>query len=530
MAEPRLNFNGIFNMRIKNLIYVSLALAGCVSSIVLAIGSPVSSNPLGLGTIPPAAYKSGLIPSISPVSTSGNLVVTGDVAGGKYFRGIVPYRGVTDFGTSTAGISPGTVQVENFMRYSAGASPGQTSGLTPYYSPIWTVTKMPTGNGPAPRGGIVGSYTSSRSQQTGTQAQSVLQDETAYYSATQLSRRPLSMSRQELQKVIDADIIRYPMGGTPVIKSDPQGQFWRQMNIPVEQKSGLTGPDTTETGFTGVSKIKQLRMPTGSEPNVNTILNLGRENPEGLQVNRLIGNQENKPGTDVFEQIKLKLGRPFDAAQGRQPVEIPKLPKESTKKTDVQPGLGPASETNEPAAIIDHTRIGAAKSVAEVYKSFAAYSNDKFNRYMKAGEDYMKKGRYYRAADSYTIAIVYKPEDPLGYAGKSHALFAAGEYLSSSLFLARALEIFPDYAMVKIDLVAMLGDKDLIEKRLIEAREWTERSKSGELAFLLSYIYCQMNRMEFARQSIEFAAEQMPDSKAVLAMKQAMAQRLKNQN
>lgn len=501
-------------MRIRNLMYVSLALSWCVSSIVLAIESPVSSNPLGLGTVPPSAYKSGLIPSISPVSTSGNLVVTGDVAGGKYFRGIVPYRGVTDFGTSTAQISPGTVQVENFMRYSAGTSPGQTSGLTPYYSPIWTVTKIPAGSGLVPQGGVSGYYAGSTVQQSGTQTQSVLQNEqAAYYDITQLGRRPLSMSRQELQKVIDADITRYPMGGTPAIKGDPQGEFWKQMRIPVEQKPESTSPDKTGTDLTGVDSIKQLRMPTGSEPNVNTILNFGRENPAGLQANRLIGNQDNKLGTDVFEQIKLKLGS--------KPIEFPQLPKDAAKQ----------KEANEPAETINNNaQIGAATSITEAYKSFAAYSNDKFNKYMKAGEDYMKQGRFYRAADSYTIAIVYKPDDPLGNAGKSHALFAAGEYLSSSLFLARALEIFPDYAKLKIDLVAMFGDKDLIEKRLIEAREWAERSKSGELAFLLSYIYCQMDRMEFARQAIEFAAEQMPDSKAVIAMKQAIARRLANQN
>jgi Flp pilus assembly protein TadD len=435
------------------------------------------------------------------------------VAGGKYFRGIVPYRGVTDFGTSTSQISPGTVQVENFMRYSAGASPGQTGGLTPYYSPFWTVTKMPAGTGPAPQGGVVGSYTGSTVQQTGTQTQSVLQNEQlAYYNTTQLGRRPLSMSGQELQKIIDADITRYPIGGTPAIKGDPQGKFWKQMRIPIEQKPESAGPDKTGTDFTRVDSIKQLRMPAGSEPNVNTILNFGRESPAGLQTNRLIGNQDNKPGTDVFEQIKLKFGS--------KPIEFPQQPKDVTKQ----------KENNEPATIIDNARIGAAASIAEAYKSFAAYSNDKFNRYMKAGEDYMKQGRFYRAADSYTIAIAYKPDDPLGYAGKSHALFAAGEYLSSSLFLARALEVFPDYAKLKIDLVAMLGDKDLIEKRLIEAKEWANLSKSGELAFLLSYIYYQLDRMEFARQSIEFAAEQMPDSKAVLAMKQTIDQRLKNQN
>jgi len=396
--------------------------------------------------------------------------------------------------------------------------------LTPYYSPLWTVTKIPAGTGPAPQVGVVGSYAGSRSQQAGAQAQLDLQNEqAAYYEASQLGRRPLSMSRQELQKVIDADISKYPMGGTPAIKGDPQGEFWKQMRIPVEQKPESTSPDNTVTDLTRVGNIKQLTMPTGSEPNVNTLLNFGRENSAGLQANRLlIGNQDNKPGTDVFEQIKLKLSG--------QPVEISMLPKDVTKQTDTQRGAITVSETNEPADTIDNARIGVATSIAEAYKSFAAYSNDKFNKYMKAGEDYMKQGRFYRAADSYTIAIAYKPDDPLGCAGKSHALFAAGEYLSSSLFLARALDVFPDYAKLKIDIVAMIGDKDLIERRLIEAREWLDRSKSGELAFLLSYIYCQMDRMEFAQRAIEFAAEKMPDSKAVMAMKQAITQRLTNQN
>ena len=513
-------------MRTRNLIYVSIVLAGCVPTIALAIDSPVSSSPLGLGTVPPSAYKSGLIPSISTVSTSGNLVVTGDVTGGKYFRGIVPYRGITDFGATTSGLNQGTVQVENFMRDSTITPSGQTGGLTPYYSPTWTVAKIPTGTGPAPQGGFVGSYAGSTGQQTGTQTQSVLQNEQAtYYNSMQLSSRPLSMSRQDLQKIIDADITQYPMGGTPAIKGDPQGEFWKQMRVPVEQKPELTGPDKTGTGLIGVDKIDRLRnltSGTSGEPNINTILNFGRENPAGYKGNRLTGNQDDKSGTDIFEQMKLKLGR--------QAIEIPKSPKDATKQTDTQRSGGPASETNEPAATIDNAQIGAAKSITDAYKSFAAYSNDKFNRYIKAGEDYMKQGRFYRAADSYTLAIAYKPDDPLGYAGKSHALFAAGEYLSSSLFLARALEIFPDYAKLKIDLVAMLGDKDLIEKRLIEAKEWTDRSKSGELAFLLSYIYCQLDRMEFARLAIEYAASQMPDSKAVIAMKQAITQRLANQN
>jgi hypothetical protein len=404
--------------------------------------------------------------------------------------------------------------VENFIRDSTITQPGQSnSGVTPYYTPTWTVAKAPTGSGPSPQGGFSSTYFSPAGQQGGTNTQSGLQSgQATYINTTYFANRPMSMSRQDIQKSIDADITQYPMGGTPAIKGDSQGEFWRQMGIAVEQKPESAGPDKTGKDLFGINKLQASKSLTGTEPNINMILDTGRENPAEYQGNKLAGKQDNKQATDVFEQMRQKLGL--------EPIDIAKQSKDMTKQ----------KETNEPAQIIANTQIGAATSVTEIYKSFTAYSSDKFNRYMNAGEDYMKQGRFYRAADSYTIAIAYKPKDPLGYAGKSHALFAAGEYLSSSLFLARALEIFPDYARVKIDLVAMIGDKDLIEKRLVEAREWSDRSKSGELDFLLSYVYCQMDRMEFARQSIESAAKKMPDSKAVQALKQAITERLKNQN
>jgi tetratricopeptide (TPR) repeat protein len=190
-----------------------------------------------------------------------------------------------------------------------------------------------------------------------------------------------------------------------------------------------------------------------------------------------------------------------------------------------------AAESNVPATSevseSGVSRMGAGR-VLDTYKSFAAYSDDRFNRHIRVAEGYMKQGRFYRAADAYTLAIVYKPNDPLGYAGKSHALFAAGEYMSSALFLARALEVFPAYAKFKVDLIGMIGDKDTVENRIIEAREWLNRSGSGELEFLLSYVYYQLDRLEFARKAIESAATKMPDSPEVAAMKKVIDERIAN--
>jgi tetratricopeptide (TPR) repeat protein len=141
---------------------------------------------------------------------------------------------------------------------------------------------------------------------------------------------------------------------------------------------------------------------------------------------------------------------------------------------------------------------------------------------MRAGEQYLKQGRYYRAADAYTLASLYKPKDPLAYAGKSHALFASGEYMSSALFLSRTLQIFPEYARFKIDIVAMVGDRDKLESRIVDVEEWLKRSDAPELQFLLAYVYYQMDRLQPAKDAIGAAFKKMPQSPAVLALKKAI--------
>ena len=168
-----------------------------------------------------------------------------------------------------------------------------------------------------------------------------------------------------------------------------------------------------------------------------------------------------------------------------------------------------------------------AREILAEHKTFASFEEDKFNRHMRAAEEYLKRGRYYRAADAYTIASIYKSDDPLAHAGKSHALFAAGEYMSSALFLSRALEIFPEYAQFKIDLVAMVGDKDKLESRIANVEEWLDESDAPELKFLLGYIYYQMERNEEAEKMTYEAFRKMPESKAVAALKKAITSSLR---
>jgi tetratricopeptide (TPR) repeat protein len=309
------------------------------------------------------------------------------------------------------------------------------------------------------------------------------------------------MSQQDLEKLVEANIRKYPLGGEP--GSQSQEQFWREMGVNIQRKG-----ETAE----GTGKPE---LATGSESSLETLLGAKaqkvRDRQGKLEANKegLAGQIDNtlKPGqgTDIYEQMKGRLGKTIELPQSEG---VPAAKRAEANESIVsKPGVTPAD-------------------LAKAYKSFAARSDDKFNQHIRAAEGFMKQGRFYRAADAYTLASIYKPNDPLGYAGKSVALFGSGEYLSSALFLARALEIFPEYARVKIDLVGMIGDKDTVENRILEARDWMDKSDSGELEFLLSYIYYQMDRLEFARQSIEAATKKMPNSPAVAAMKKAIDERL----
>ena len=104
-----------------------------------AINNPSVRNPVGSPLVPPSSRTQGLIRSPNPIDRSSNLVITGNVSGGKHFRGAVPYNAITDFGGSL-----GSTDLDSFLRKSA--SSGEFSHFRynpkPYYSNTGTVTSL----------------------------------------------------------------------------------------------------------------------------------------------------------------------------------------------------------------------------------------------------------------------------------------------------------------------------------------------------------------------------------------------------
>ena len=162
--------------------------------------------------------------------------------------------------------------------------------------------------------------------------------------------------------------------------------------------------------------------------------------------------------------------------------------------------------------------------------TFELFAQEKYDRYIKAAESYMKQARFYRAADAYTLASAYRPDEPIAYAGKAHALFAAGEYISSAVFLARAIELYPDYPSARLDLVSLTGGPALFEQRLADLEQCAKAGNAEELHFLLAYVYYRMGQLEQAEAAINSARQVLGDLLAVLSLQRAIGGPTEYQN
>lgn len=163
-----------------------------------------------------------------------------------------------------------------------------------------------------------------------------------------------------------------------------------------------------------------------------------------------------------------------------------------------------------------------ARRVMGLHTSADSLADAKFNEHIRAAQEHLQAGRYYQAADSFSLAAVYRPDHPEVLAGKSHALFAAGEYMSSALFLSRTLAAYPEYVRVDVDLTALVGGQAKIAGRLADIEQWYARSGSGQLQFLLSYVYFRMGRLTEAKRAVEAAYQKTPQSPAVQTMRMAI--------
>ncbi len=154
--------------------------------------------------------------------------------------------------------------------------------------------------------------------------------------------------------------------------------------------------------------------------------------------------------------------------------------------------------------------------------NFQSYSQTQFDKYYNTAQDQLRRGNYYEAADSFTLASVYEPENPICYAGQGHALFAAGQFVSSALYIIRAIELNPEFIRTNVDLMSIAGSRDIVLSRTNELEQLLRKAPAAGLQILAAYVYYRTDRMADAREIINAVYQDSPNSRAALALKIAI--------
>ncbi len=286
-----------------------------------------------------------------------------------------------------------------------------------------------------------------------------------------------------------------------------QGQLDKAPKVGKEDLPGTTDLERIKEQIANLQQ-RVGKLSTTESASVETTPKVGAEE---INLRRLdvLGKQEEGPAQET-------MGETYWAQSGDSLLE--------------EGGLGTPSVVDEINELSTAELSARARRIMGRHTTLQSYNQARCRQYVTSAQAYLKQGRYYRAANTFAQASIYDSKDPLANAGRSLALFAAGEYMSSALFLSRAIEASGEYAGSKVDLVAMLGgDRDKIESRIADAEKWLQRSLAPELEFLLGYTYYRMGRLGPAKRAIDTAQKEMPKSVAVQLVKKAIDDALNSQ-
>lgn len=454
---------------------ISFALLTLLGAELLAVENPNVRSRVGSSTTVPSSTRSGLVPNRSYNAASGNDVVTGNVGGMKYFHGVVPY------GSSYYSGSGSTSSVDAFLRRSdnpivSDRSPGQYRS---YYEPRRTAASAVRADG----SGLSAPIITNQGQNDPYTPPMLPQTLNTPYSR----QRPLSVSSSELERVLS-----------------------KQMLLHEEMKRNRTDQDTQDA--------------TRKEPKTESIFfqeYLRKEELKSLEKPTEQEIDKEKPKLKPEEEV-LEAVRKENAVNLLDDSPLKTSEKEQAKANQPATAAGGAAQPTEELTGEKTLEQAQAAALLSRYKTFERLAAARVSEYLAAAETFLKEGSFYKAADTFALATVWDPSDARPLAGQAFSLFAAGEYMSSAYYLGQAMMRDPNVASGKVDLAALIGNRDVFENRLIEIKTWQERSGSGELAFLMAFILHHDGKTEPAAEAIGIAAEKMPDDKAVAILKKTI--------
>ena len=454
-------------------------------------------NPAGIVSVPPSSYQNGLINRTDSAVSTSDMIITGNVGGGKHFRAGLPYSP-----PHTINAELGSAYLDSFLRHSGSAEmlPMSTGMYSPFYSPTGTVTRSVPG-----QAAVLTPRVPYRRPTPGGPSISPLQQQLFSVPGIQTT---MASDRSFARQLLALE--------TPSLLTGPGQTYVKQFL----QKHALLKAQDADLLTLDSEHLKQ--RPSDQDPPAETQMPKSQDPATAMPTEAMSTLAKLTPAqwADYFKTQGTSEPSSADPTQTTSEAE-PFLDNGEDPWTEADSDR-PVHLSTEGKEVTTPAQAALAQ-----YATLQAFAQAKYDHFMQSGHDHQQRGDYRQAADAYTLADTYKPNDPAASAGKSLALFAQSQFSTSALFLEWTLERRPGYAQVPVDLAAQVGGTAALHQRIGEAETFLKRSGSFDLSFLLAYIYTQINDLGMAQEAIENALRKQPEHTGARAVLQAIDVKLK---
>jgi hypothetical protein len=482
-------------------------------------------------------------PGQVPPSGMSNRIVTGNVTGGASFRGFSPVRDsnalfigsnaqaqtfqadpLSNFrrdSFSLSSVQQGYVPNAGFQPYysrqttvvSSGAiasglnQPGSSQPLSSYRPPTIDLRVQPpnplAGAGPSSGGGLSVPIQIARVDTGQTSVGAVNQQLLKSALFGTVWTIPANQLAQQTQQGAALAVTPGTALDTRVNKLEPLDMRMGEQNAAAQQarRSEANGtipgaPNPADRRGQGQLSTAQMEARAQDQPLPFT----GGQTGMGTQAS-------GRPG-DIFAQMRLASGQLLQsvAADSRENAQLrqPILP-----STITPPRRGKAEAAGAGGTLEE--RMALAEGVAgEPLNSFVGTENTVLNKYLADAEALLKAGQYYKASAVYDLARTIDSRNPLPLLGKSMALLAAGDYMSSSSNLFQAIRLFESLADFRVNLRAMIPDINVLDRRRADLESQLATQENFQLRFLLGYAEYSSGMESLGLTNMRKAADEAP--------------------
>ena len=165
------------------------------------------------------------------------------------------------------------------------------------------------------------------------------------------------------------------------------------------------------------------------------------------------------------------------------------------------------------------SEIGSALRHGQRVTKLTTQQKNRFNELVAEAEQQLRNGEYFYAERHFRRALRFTPGHPLATAGLANAKLGAGLYISAALTLRTLLTNSPEMIDVRYE-EGILPNTVRLNSAIESLRNrLTDKRDRNSAALLFAYIGHQTKNKEMVQQGLSIMAETQPDDKLLVLLK-----------